>query len=142
MHGLAYSVYSYMEVLRESGIFCIYMAVEPKEAKRAVRLVGRELRKVRDKGVKKWELEAAKAQLLTQLFLSYESMFERVSRLAYDEMYYGTQLPVRRMVEEIVSVTPEQIRDVADRLLRPESFALVSAGPGTVNAPSLEDLDA
>lgn len=142
VHGLAYSVYSYMEVLRESGIFCIYMAVEPKEAKRAVRLVGRELRKVRDKGVKKWELEAAKAQLLTQLFLSYESMFERVSRLAYDEMYYGTQLPVRRMVEEIVSVTPEQIRDVADRLLRPESFALVSAGPGTVNAPSLEDLDA
>ncbi|MEZ4649159.1 MAG: pitrilysin family protein [Candidatus Eisenbacteria bacterium] len=28
VHGLAYSVYSYMEVLKESGIFCIYLAVQ------------------------------------------------------------------------------------------------------------------
>ncbi|MEZ4649160.1 MAG: hypothetical protein R3E97_10330 [Candidatus Eisenbacteria bacterium] len=41
-----------------------------------------------------------------------------------------------------MSVTPEEVRRVADRLLRPESFALVSAGPRTAHSPRLEDLDA
>jgi predicted Zn-dependent peptidase len=139
-HGLAYTVYSYMEVLRESGIFALYLGVEPKEARRALRLVGKEFRKVRDKGIKKWELESAKAQLLTQLFLSYESMFERMNRLAYDELYYGRQLSIQRLIEEIVAVSPEEVRTAADRLLRPESFSLVTAGPSGVSVPTLADL--
>lgn len=140
VHGLAYTIYSYMEVLRDTGIFAFYLAVEPKEGRRALALVGKELRKVRERGVKKWELESAKAQLLTQLFLSYESMFERTNRLAYDELYYGRQLPIRTLIEEIISVTPEQVRAAADRLLQPETFVLVTAGPGTARAPRIEDL--
>ena len=139
-HGLAYTVYSYMEVLRDSGIFALYLGVEPKAARRALRLVGKELGKVRQKGVKKWELESAKAQLLTQLFLSYESMFERMNRLAYDELYYGRQLPIRRLIEEITAVSADEVRVAADALLRPESFALITAGPGGDVAPALEDL--
>lgn len=139
-HGLAYTVYSYMEVLRDSGIFAFYLGVEPKEARRALRLVGSEFRKVRDKGIRKWELESAKAQLLTQLFLSYESMFERMNRLAYDELYYGKQFSIQSLIEEIVAVSAEDVRAAADVLLRPDAFALVTAGPGGVAAPALEDL--
>ncbi len=140
--GLAYTVYSYLEMLRDTGIFSIYMGVEPSEARRALSRVGREMRKLAEKGVKKWELESAKAQLLTQLFLSYESMFERMNRLAYDELYYGAHPTLEKMVREIDDIRAEEIAEAAAGFLDPSQYCLVTVGPRGQEALQLSDLTA
>jgi len=139
--GLAYTIYSYMDCLRDTGIFSIYMGVDPTESRRAVQLVSRELRRIKRHGIRRWELESAKAQILTAAFVAHESMFERMSRLANNEIYYGRQLPLGRSTAEIESITMADVRAAAESLLDPAAFSLVTIGPAGSSRPGLEDLD-
>lgn len=139
--ALAYSVYTYLETLRDTGLFAIYLGVEPKNTRRATALVCRELRRLRRHGVKKWELDSAKAQILTSIFLAHESMYERMSRLAMDHIYYGRVQPVSELVSEVESVTAEDVEDEAERLLDPARFCLVTIGPKGHERPKPSDLE-
>ena len=121
-------------------MFGVYLGVSPDRMERALRLVCRELRRVRERGVRAWELESAKAQIFTGLFLSYESMYERISRLAHNELYYGRQIPLAQVVAAIERITLEDVHQAADELLDPGRFCLVTVGPNGHPRPSLEDL--
>jgi predicted Zn-dependent peptidase len=139
--GLAYSVYSFMDSFRDTGMFGVYLGVSPDQMTRALKLVCRELRRIRKSGAHAWELESAKAQVFTGLFLSYESMYERVGRLAHNQMYYGQQVPLAEVVAAIDRITLDDIRKAAEELLDPRKYCLVTLGPAGHRKPGLEDLD-
>lgn len=139
--GLAYSVYSFGDSYRDTGMFGVLLGCQPAKLGRAFRLVGKELQKIKRGGIKRWELESARAQLLTGLFLSYESMYERINRLAHDELYFDRQIPIAETVAGIASVGAEEVRIAAEELLRPEAFSLVTLGPAIKKGPRLSDLD-
>jgi predicted Zn-dependent peptidase len=138
--GLAYSVYSYADSYLDTGMFGICLGVSPEHMNRALRVVCRELRRIRDKGARAWELESAKAQIFTGLFLSYESMYERISRLAHNQMYFSRQMPLDSVVAGIERVTLADVRQAAQKLLQPDRFSLVTVGPDGHRRPSLDDL--
>lgn len=139
--ALAYTVYTYLDTLLDSGLFSIYLSVDPGQTRRSLRQVGRELRRVRRHGVKKWEVESAKAQILTGVFLSYESMYERMSRLAMDEIYYGRDVPMAEVIRSVDAVTIDQVNEEAQRLLDPSKYSLVTIGPKGHERPELSDID-
>lgn len=138
--GLAYSVYSFSDPFRESGMFGVILGCHPNKLERAFRLVCRELAKIKRDGIKRWELESARAQLLTGLFLSCESMYERISRLAHNELHFGRQLPLADGVDGIARVGEAEVRAAAAELLEPGAFSLVTLGPAG-KRPKLADLD-
>lgn len=138
--GLAYTVYSFLDHYRDTGMFGIYVACQPGKLKRTLRLLLRELERISLRGVKGWELESAKAQLLTGLFLGQESMYERIHRLAYNELYYDRQVPIQEAVRHIERITADDVQRAARRLLRPRAFSLVTLGPAAGDRPSLADL--
>ncbi|MCA9727914.1 MAG: insulinase family protein, partial [Candidatus Eisenbacteria bacterium] len=139
--GLAYTVYSFMELMEDTGLFGVFLGVDPANTEKAFGLTCREFRRVREQGVKKWELESAKAQILTSLFLSYESMFDRISRLANNEMYYRRQVPVRKVVDAVLKVDLDDVRAAAQRLLDPRRYSLVTLGPAGSARPGLSTID-
>jgi predicted Zn-dependent peptidase len=139
--GLACTIYSFMEHLEDTGLFGVFLGIDPANAPKAFRMVCRELRRVREQGVRKWELESARAQILTSLFLSYESMFERMSQLASNEMYYGKQVPLRTMVDQVLRVDLDAVRAAADRLLDASKYSLVTLGPSGGTKLALSDID-
>ncbi len=139
--GLAYSVYSFMDSFEDTGMFGIFLGVSPGQMKRSLRLVCRELRRVKRDGVRIWELESAKAQVFAGLFMSYESMYERIGRLAHNEIHYGKQLPLPQIVETIDGITREEIQEAAGKLLDPTRYSLVTLGPAGHPRPGLEDLE-
>jgi predicted Zn-dependent peptidase len=138
--GLAYTVYSFMELLEDTGLFGVFLGVDPANTSKALELVCREFRRVREQGVRKWELESAKAQILTSLFLSYESMFDRISRLANNEMYYRRQVPVHQVVDAVLRVGLEDVRAAAHRLLEARKYSVVTLGPAGGRRPDLRDI--
>lgn len=138
--GLAYSVYSFMDSFRDTGTFGVYLGVGAERLGEALRLVCRELRRVRERGVHAWELESARAQIFTGLFLSYESMYERVARLAHNEMYHGRQIPLAEVVGAVERITLEDVHRVAQDLLDPRRFCLVTLAPAGTKRPGLRDL--
>lgn len=138
--GLAYSIYSFLDHYRDAGMFGVYLGCQPGKLARTFRLVCRELRRLRERPVLRWELESAKAQLLTGLFLSQESMYERINRLAYNELYYDRQVALGDSVQALERITAADVSGAAEELLRTEAFSIVSLGPGGAARPTRAEL--
>jgi predicted Zn-dependent peptidase len=138
--GLAYTVYSFLDSFRDTGVFGVYLGVSPERVHRALRLVCRELARLKRDGIRRWELESAKAQIFTGVFLSYESMYERIARLAHNQQYHGGQVPLEEVVRAIDGIDREAVQAAAEELLDPDAFSLVTLGPAGCPRPDLSAL--
>jgi predicted Zn-dependent peptidase len=75
------------------------------------------------------DIERAKTQLKSELLLGLESMRYRTSRNAYSELYYGRQLTVEEICQDIDKVTSEELKNIANEFLRNDQLSLVVVGP-------------
>ncbi len=139
--GLAYTVYSFLDHMRDTGLFGIYLGVAPENTKRALSLACREIRKLKRDGVRPWEMESAKAQLLMSHFLGFESTYERMNRIALSEICYGRQAPLDHLVAKVQEITIDEVQEAIDRYLQPERFCLLTLGPKTGEYPGSGDWD-
>ena len=116
-HGLAYSVYTFMNNLGDTGIFGVYAGTEPKRAEKALALVEKEIRLVCREPISKREISHFKEQLKGSLLLGLESPSSMMHRLAKMELYTGQWFPIDEVVKRIDAVTPEMVQEIAKDLL-------------------------
>jgi predicted Zn-dependent peptidase len=128
--GLAYSVYSYLNLMKDIGAFVVYAGTTRKEFKLVTELIVKEFAKMR-KGPGRDELLNAKAQLKGGMLLGLESSDSRMMKLARDEIYFGKPITVREIVKGIDAVKPAQIKALASKLLRPSKMTVVAIGKAT-----------
>lgn len=127
--GWAYSIYSVISSYRDAGLFSVYAATSLETAIPATRLVMKEIRRIKQKGVELADLERAKGHMKGSLMLSLESTNSRMSRLAKDEIYFGRYVSLDEMVKGIERVTPQQIQRLAQELFDPSHLSLTTLGP-------------
>jgi len=127
-HGLAYSIYSYLNGFSDCGAQVIYAGVAPGDVRQAVDVILRELRDLSRNPVPEDELSAARNQLKGNLLLSLENSDNRMSRLAKDEIYFGRSIPIGDVVREIDAVTTDQVLEVTSPLMRGENLYLQLIG--------------
>jgi predicted Zn-dependent peptidase len=139
--GLAYSVYCSCEFYKNTGIFVIFLAVDPKKAKRAVAQVSEELRRFKRKGVSSEELKSVKQQLKGNMILGLESTSARMGRLARQEFYLGEYQPVEKSLRRAMRVSRAAVMHEAKRLLDPDRFSLVTVGPTWTIRPTRSQLN-
>lgn len=126
--GLAYSVYSYLMPLQQSGLFVGGVATQNERAGETVKILRQELDRLRDGGVSEKELEDAK----TYLTGSFPLHFDSNAKIA--EQLNGLQLEglgvdyLERRNELLRAVTREDVSRVARRLLNGENLLVVSVG--------------
>ena len=128
-HGLAYNVYSFTNTMSDTGNFGVYIATDPSNVERSIELVGKELDKLKSTAVGKAELQRTKSQLKGTMMLSLESMSSRMMRLGSGEMYYKRNIPLEEVLRKIDAVTPDDIAESAEKILRMERFATVIIVP-------------
>jgi len=128
-HGLAYNVYSFTNTMSDTGNFGVYIATDPSHVEKSIELVGKELDKLKSTAVGKAELQRTKSQLKGTMMLSLESMSSRMMRLGSGEMYYGRNIPLEEVLRKIDAVTPDEIVETAEKLLRIDRFATVIIVP-------------
>lgn len=127
--GLAYSVYTYSDHLRDTGLMATYMAVRPRDASRAIDAVVEEYRRIRDRGVTQDELEDTREQLKGRILLGLETAAARMMRMARNELYYGRQITERELIRRIDAVTLDDLHEVASSTLDAGDLTVVSLGP-------------
>ena len=127
--GLAYSVYSYLTSLKDTGLFVIYAGVSPSKAGAVVRLVWKEIDKLLDEGVKKDELDKVKEQLKGNMVLAMENTYNRMSQIAKQEMYLGRRYTLNEIIAEIEKVNPEQVQRLVSELFERREIAMSALGP-------------
>jgi predicted Zn-dependent peptidase len=127
--GLAYSVYSYADFFKDSGLFCAFMGVGPSSTEKALGIVLEEFDKARQSGPSVDEIHSAQAQLKGSLLLGLESMSNRMTRLAKSEIYCGRYISLDELVSMIEGVDGETIARAAGLVLGRENLSVVALGP-------------
>jgi len=127
--GLAYSVYSSLSGYRDSGHLLIYVATNPSSGAEVIRLALEELRKLRDHGPTKDELEVAREHLKGSLMLSLEQTSSRMSNLARQEMYLGRQQTLNETLRRVAGVRASAVHHAAGEVMQGGRAALAAVGP-------------
>jgi predicted Zn-dependent peptidase len=128
-HGIAYSIFSFSEMLRDTGLWGVYLATDPQRVNRAHGMVLDELRKLRDIPLTRAELDGVKMQLKGNVLLNLESSSSRMSRLARMEIYLGRYHSLTDVSRQIDSVTSKRIQTLADWLFNEKNLVTVIVEP-------------
>lgn len=130
--GLAYSVYSYHHNHSDSGALIIYAGTSPEDAPLTVRTVLRELRSLRCDAVSSEELRSAKEYLKGGMLLSMESMDNRMTRLAKNEIFlHNVGICLEESRDLIDAVTIELVQYLAESIFVNPTLNLQVAGRNT-----------
>jgi len=128
--GLAYSVYSYSSHHHDTGLFGVYAGCAPGKVDEVLALCIEELDRVADKGITDEEVTRAKGQMRGSLVLGLEDTGSQMSRIGKAELVQGEVLPVEALLARIAAVTPDDVRAVADDVLRrPRSLGVIGPFP-------------
>ena len=115
-HGMAYTVYAFMESYRDTGLFGVYAGTLPEKAEKALAMIQKEIRKISRTPVSQRELNRTKDQLKGNLKLGLESPSSRMHRLAKMELLMNKWVGIDEIIDKIDAVTAEDILTVANRL--------------------------
>jgi predicted Zn-dependent peptidase len=138
--GLAYSVYSYHHNHSDSGSFIVYAGTSADDAPLVVRSILDEMSSLRNSAVSIEELQGAKDYLKGSMLLAMESMDNRMTRLAKNELFLrNVGICVEESRAMIDAVTLDLVQYLAESLFVNETLNLQVAG--RVNRADFPDVD-
>jgi len=121
-HGVAYQIFSFVNLYRDTGSFGVYLATDPAKRDLAVELTFTELEKMVSAPVSDAELEMVKAQYKSGIVMGDESMERRMMRLGRQQIYYGENIDLDKFLKKIEAIDVQRIQDLARELFNPDRF--------------------
>jgi predicted Zn-dependent peptidase len=126
--GLAYSIYSDLNPYRDTGCMSVYAGTSLESTPKVVDSILAEFRELKSESIPADELRRAKDQLKGSLMLSLESSTSRMSNLARQQMYFERFFTMDETIEQIESVTGEEIAEMAAQLFHSDKIAITVLG--------------
>jgi predicted Zn-dependent peptidase len=126
--GLAYSIYSFTALYFDTGVWGVCAGVSRKKVREVLELILKEMNTLKDT-LNELEMKRAKNQLKGNIILGLESTSSRMNNIARQEIYHGRYYSPKEIMNKVDSVTLTQIKDLVDRLVKKECFALTVHGP-------------
>lgn len=126
--GLAYSIYSFIASYIDTGLWGVYAGVSRKKVREVIEVILKELYSLKDT-LSEAELQRAKNQMKGNIILGLESTSSRMNNIARQEIYYGRYYSPKEIMHMIDSITLNQIKDLAESLVKKECFSLTVYGP-------------
>ncbi len=127
--GLAYTVFTFLDIYRDAGVFGAYMATDKKNLKSAVDISLKQIEKLKKKRLTEDALEKVKAQLKGHLTLGMESTSSHMNRLARNEIMLGIYSPLKKTLKDIDRITTSDILTLSNSLFDRSKLALAVLGP-------------
>ena len=139
-HGLAYSIYSFTSAGVDSGLFGIYVGTSPDTTNKAIDLIFKEIRKLKNIKVSDSELQDAKEYTKGNIMLSSESTDNQMVRLAQNEIHFGRYIPLADIIKKIEAVTCDDISALTNELFDSARKPAVAILGALSKDPAIEKL--
>jgi len=123
--GLAYSVYSSLDIFADSGALSVYAACLPERFADVMQVTTEVLDSVARDGITEAECRIAKGSLRGGLVLGLEDSSSRMNRIGRSELNYGEHRSIECTLQQIDEVTVDEVNAVARRLLSKRCGAAV-----------------
>ncbi|MFQ5352919.1 MAG: M16 family metallopeptidase, partial [Candidatus Binatia bacterium] len=136
--GKSYSVYAFLNPFSDIGYTAIYASTNRSDVTEVIGLITDELRELRRTGLKPEELQRTRTQLIGGIPLSLESTDSRMFRIAKNQLYFGEEIPVSKVIEDIGAVTNDDIIELAQDMFAFERMGVALLGdadPGMLSLP-------
>lgn len=128
-YGIAYTIESNYTPLSDCGIFSIYLGTDPEKIDKALKLVDRELKKLRDQKMGEIQLHRAKQKFIGQIALAEENRLSLIISLSKSLLDFGSIDPLEVLFAKINQVTPEQLLAIANEVFDPQKLSLLVFKP-------------
>ncbi len=112
-NGLAYSVYSYINVYSGVGGMELYAGTSPETAQRVVDLMGQEVKLLVRDGVSQEEFLKAKEAAKISFVMGQESSTSRMRGNGNVMLLYGCTRPCEEILTKLESITLDEVNAVA-----------------------------
>lgn len=133
--GLAYTVWSTHESYTNRGYLITYAGVDHPNVEKTIQAALEEYKKVREELVPEVELKRVKDYIRGTTLIGLEASNAVASFVGTEEMISGKPLTIEEIFAKIEAVTPEDIRELAKEIIRPERLNLAMIGPFKDRAP-------
>jgi len=127
--GLAYSIYSYVGGMHDTGAVGVHAGVDPKRIEDAIEAILAEWDRLRQESVAADELAKAREFVKGRLLLQMEDSFSVAAWFGRQEVLSPEVLTVDEVMEALDAVTAADIQRVAQGLFLGERLNLAVVGP-------------
>jgi len=135
--GLVYTVASSTAYYTDAGALMIYAATEQRRLPEVLELIWQEVKDLSQTTPPEEEVARAVDRLRGSFLLGLEDPGGRMFRLGTNAALGREIIPIAEVEKRLLCVTPDEVRDLAARFLKPELAALALVGP---SAAQLERL--
>jgi len=127
--GLAYYIHTSSGTYTDTGYLVTQAGVAHKNVKKAVGLILKEYRTMKEKRVTKEELQKAKDYLKGTMSLNLETSDAQASFYATQELLRREIITPHQLFEKIDKVTLNDIQEIAKAIFQPQKLNLALIGP-------------
>ncbi len=115
--GMAYNVESSYTAYSDTGLFNVYFGTDKENLDKAISLVQKEFKLLRDKKLGAIQLSKAKKQLIGQISISTESHEDLMLAIGKSYLLFNKVDPLRVVYNKIEAITTEDLLEVANLTL-------------------------
>ena len=128
-HGLVYSIDSHYHAYSDTGMFALYFGTEPKQVKKCMTLIRREMDKLSTKRLSPSELASAKDQIKGQLALSEENNLGLMIMMGRAVLDHDRVPSLNEVFDKIDAVTAKNLQQVANEMFQEDKLSYLYMEP-------------
>lgn len=115
-YGIAYTVESSYTTFSDTGIFSVYFGTDTEKAAKALKLVHRELKKLRDQKLGVLQLQQAKQKFIGQIALAEENRLSLIIGMAKSILDFGYVDSLEQIFAKINAVTANDLLTISNEI--------------------------
>lgn len=128
-YGIAYTIESGYTPMSDTGIFSIYFGTDTEKTEKALKLIEKELKKLRDNKLGPIQLQQAKNKLIGQIALGEENRMGLLISMSKSLLDYGRVDSLEEVFAKINEVNEFQLLEIANEMFDPKKLSSLIFNP-------------
>lgn len=121
-YGIAYTIDSHYSLYTDTGLFAIYMGTDREKYEKAIRLIYKELRKIKKQPLSSYQLQKAKQKIKGQIALAEENRLGMIISDAKNILDYDRVIHIDEVFDRIDRISEESLVEVAQDIFHEDKF--------------------
>jgi predicted Zn-dependent peptidase len=123
--GMAYNIESGYTAYTDTGLFNVYFGTDKENFDKALRLINKEFKMLRELKLGEVQLSKAKKQLLGQIAISTESHDDLMLAIGKSYLLYNRVDPLSEVFRKIEVITANDLLEVANEILDEKQMSML-----------------
>jgi predicted Zn-dependent peptidase len=128
-YGIAYTIESNYTPMSDSGIFSIYFGTDTEKTEKAIKLLEKELKKLRDQKLGPVQLQQAKHKFIGQIALGEENRMGLIISMSKSLLDFNRVDSLEEVFAKINQVTATQLLEIANEMFEPTQLSSLIFNP-------------